>query len=98
MRLWSAGYPAYWRKYRAAHPEYRARERERMLLYRVLSVAKQDVIRANPVEYLRGMRCFGAKTVAKQDAIALRLDGVVEYLLVLGGVAKPNDMVARPPP
>ena len=97
VRIWNEQYPDYWRQYRAEHAEYRSRERERMRRNRVLSVAKQDAIRSNPVGYLRDIRHFGAKTVAKQDAIAFRLDGVLDYLTVRAGVAKPNDMAGSPP-
>ena len=67
VRKWAEEYPHYWRHYRAGHGEYRARERIRMRLYRVLRVAKQD-------------------------AIAVVLDGVPEYLVVAAHVAKPNNM------
>ena len=96
IRDWNAQYPDYWRQYRADHPEYRARERERMRKHRVLSVAKQDAIRQNPVGYLSDIRRFGPKTVAKQDAIAVRLDGVLDYLTVCARVAKPNDIAGSP--
>jgi hypothetical protein len=97
VRDWNAQYPDYWRQYRAGHQEYRQREQERMRCNRVLSVAKQDAIRTNPVGYLRDIRYSGAKTVAKQDAIASRLDGVLEYLTVCAVVAKPNDMANGAP-
>jgi hypothetical protein len=96
IRAWSADYPAYWRQYRAGHPEYRARERERKRKYRVLSAAKQDAIRQNPVGYLSEVRRFGAKTAAKQDAIGEKLDGVLDYLTVCARVAKPNDIGPGP--
>lgn len=97
VRDWNAQYPDYWRKYRAGHQEYRQREQERMRCNRVLSVAKQDAIRTNPVGYLRDIRHSGSKTVAKQDAIAFRLDGVLDYLTICAAVAKPNDMANGPP-
>ena len=96
VRAWNAQYPDYWRQYRAGHPQYCARERERQCRNRVLSVAKQDAIRQNPVGYLADIRRFGDKTVAKQDAIANRLDGVIAYLSVCARVAKPSDMAGGP--
>lgn len=89
VRRWAKGYPGYWRQYRAGHPEYRARERERMRGRRV-RVAKQDEIRQNPVGYLTSIR--GPGNVAKQDEIGRQVDGIVEYLEAWARVAKPNDM------
>lgn len=96
VRAWNAEYPDYWRKYRTGHPEYRARERERKRKYRVLSAAKQVMIRQNPVGYLSEVRRFGAKTAAKQVAIGEKLDGVLDYLTVCARVAKPTDIVPGP--
>lgn len=95
--IWNAQYPDYWQQYRAGHPEYRARERERMMRKRVLRVAKQDAIRQNPVGYLCDIRRFGDKSVAKQDALACRVDGMLDYLTVCARVAKPNDIAIGPP-
>lgn len=96
VRAWSAEYPDYWRQYRAGNPEYRTRERERMRKNRALRVAKQVMIRQNPVGYLSEMRRSGSKTVAKQVAIAERLDGVLDYLTVCARVAKPNNIGPGP--
>ena len=96
VRAWNAGYPKYWRKYRGSHPEYRARERERMRKNRALSVAKQVMIRQNPVGYLAGMRRSGSKTVAKQVAIVETLDGMLDYLTVCARVAKPSNIGPGP--
>ena len=83
------GHRDYWRQWRASHPQYRERERERVRLRR-LRVAKEDAIRRDPVGHLEGLRGLGS--VAKEDAMGARLDGIVAYLEVWGGVAKPNDM------
>jgi hypothetical protein len=53
VREWSAQYPDYWRA-------YRARERERMRKYRVLSVAKQDAMSKSQL----GPRHFYAPAVS----------------------------------
>lgn len=87
-RQWSREYPRYWRRYRSANPEYRRRERERMARNRAVCVAKQDALRQNPVGYLREIRRIVPKTVAKQDASARQLDGVLDYLTVCACVAK----------
>ncbi len=96
VRNWNRDYPAYWRRYRAEHPQYRRKERERMARNRVLRVAKQDAIRQNPVGYLREVRVLSPKTVAKQDAISQRLDGVLDYLTVCARAAKQDGIACRP--
>jgi hypothetical protein len=93
---WSRDYPQYWRRYRAAHPEYRRREQQRMVKRRVLCVAKQDALRQNPVGYLREISRISPKTVAKQDALAQKLDGVIDYLTVSAHVAKQDRMAGGP--
>jgi hypothetical protein len=95
IRNWNRDYPAYWRRYRAEHPQYCRKERERMARNRVLRVAKQDAIRQNPVGYLREVRGLGPKIVAKQDAISQRLDGVLDYLTVCARAAKQDGMACR---
>jgi len=90
VRQWARDFPQYWRRYRAAHPAYRLRERERMRRHRVLRVAKQDAIRQNPVGYLSDIRSLPLKTVAKQDAIGSQIDGILDYLVAGARVAKPN--------
>lgn len=90
LRIWAAGYPAYWRHYRKTHPEYAERERERMksCRRRLKSVAKHDARRVIAVEKLRNIQAQAPKTVAKQDAIVRRMDGIVDYLFWKEGVAK----------
>jgi hypothetical protein len=53
------------------------------------AVAKQEVLRSDPVGYLKRIR-YGRQTpgVAKQDVLARRLDEVLEYLIVRERVAK----------
>jgi hypothetical protein len=88
-REWAKKHRDYWRRWRANHGAYRERERERVGLRR-LRVAKEDAIRRDPVGYLEGIRSLGS--VAKEDAIGERLDGIVDYLEACSGVAKANDM------
>lgn len=97
VREWAAVYPDYWKDWRASNPAYRTRERDRMRRNRVLRVAKQDAIRENPLGYLSKIRSQARKSVAKQDAIAIQLDGIFDYLLLAGPVAKPNDMAPATP-
>ena len=97
VRLWARNYPQYWKRYRASHPAYRAKERHRMRQTRVLRVAKQDAIRQNPVGYLADIRSLTLKTVAKQDAIGSQIDGILDYLVTGARVAKPNAIGEGPP-
>jgi hypothetical protein len=79
----------YWQRWRAKHPEYRSREALRMRQKRVEAVAKQEVLRSDPLGYLRRIR-YGRPMpgVAKQELLARRLDEVLEYLIVRERVAK----------
>ena len=79
----------YWQCWRAKHPEYRSREALRMRGKRAEAVAKQEVLRSDPVGYLKRIR-YGPQMsgVAKQDVLARRLDEVLEYLIVRERVAK----------
>ena len=53
------------------------------------AVAKQEVLLGDPLGYLERIR-YGCEMpgVAKQDVLARRLDGVLEYLIVRERVAK----------
>lgn len=88
IREW-AGERQYWQRWRSKHPEYRMREALRMRRKRAEAVAKQEVLRSDPVGYLRRIR-YGRQMpgVAKQDLLARRLDEVLEYLIVRERVAK----------
>ena len=79
----------YWQRWRSKHPEYRSREALRMRRKREKAVAKQEVLRSDPVGYLKRIR-YGCQItgVAKQDVLAWRLDEVLEYLIVRERVAK----------
>lgn len=90
VRQWARDFPQYWKRYRATHPAYRLKERQRMRRQRVLRVAKQDAIRQNPVGYLADIRSLPLKTVAKQDAIGSQIEGILDYLVAGALVAKPN--------
>ena len=79
----------YWQRWRSKHPEYRSREALRMRRKRAEAVAKQEVLRSDPVGYLKRIRYGHQMTgVAKQDVLARRLDEVLEYLIVRERVAK----------
>ena len=92
LREWAASYPDNWRHYRLTHPEYAERERKRMRSKRerLKIVAKQDARVQMAVEKLESIQAQTPKTVAKQDAIHRRVDGIVDYLFWKEGVAKPN--------
>ena len=79
----------YWQGWRSKHPEYRSREALRMRRKRADAVAKQEVLRSDPVGYLERIR-YGRQMpgVAKQEVLARRLDEVLEYLIVRERVAK----------
>lgn len=79
----------YWQRWRSKHPEYRRREALRMRRKRAATVAKQEVLRSDPVGYLKRIR-YGSQMpgVAKQDLLARRLDEVLEYLIARERVAK----------
>ena len=79
----------YWQRWRLNHPEYRSREALRMKQKRAEAVAKQAVLRSDPVGYLKRIR-YGPPIpgVAKQDVLARRLDEVLEYLIARERVAK----------
>jgi hypothetical protein len=93
MRVWAAEYPDYWSYYRKTHPEYADREQKRMSSKRLQfkSVAKQDARRQIAVDKLQSIQNRPPKTVAKQDEIHRRVNGIVDYLFWKEGVAKPND-------
>jgi hypothetical protein len=79
----------YWQCWRAKHPEYCSREALRMRRKRAEAVAKQEVLRSDPVGYLKRIRYERPMPgVAKQDLLARRLDEVLEYLIVRERVAK----------
>lgn len=88
VRQWARA-RQYWQGWRSKHPEYRSREALRMRTKRAEAVAKQDVLRSDPVGYLRQIR-YGRSMpgVAKQDLLARRLDEVLEYLIARERVAK----------
>lgn len=79
----------YWQRWRAKHPVYRSREALRLRRKRADAVAKQEVLRSDPVGYLKRIRYGRQMTgVAKQEVLARRLDEVLEYLIVRERVAK----------
>jgi hypothetical protein len=83
IRDWARRYPDYWRRYRAAHPGYRERERRRMQAKRgqAIRVAKRDVWRRIAVERLRDIQAQGTEFVAKRDVFDRRVEAVLEFLV-----------------
>src|SRR3972149_6002843 len=71
------------RGWRSKHRESRSREALRMRRKRAQAVAKQEVLRSDPVGYLKRIR-YGRQMpgVAKQEVLARRLDEGLGYLIV----------------
>lgn len=90
LRAWAEAHPGYWQAYRAGHPEYAERERERMRSRResLKTVAKQVSSRQIAVEKLRSIEALAPKSVAKQVSIHRWVDRIVDYLFWKEGVAK----------
>ena len=98
VRQWAAGYPGYWRAWRAVHPVYmernRQQTRERVQASRLL-FAKQDAIQGDPVGYLEGLRLEAM--FAKQDAMIPRLmEGILTFLTLREVFAKPKTIDSIP--
>lgn len=94
LRAWAKEYPDYWRKYRKEHPDYARKERQRMrsIRQRAENVAKQDAVRKISVEKLESIRDSEADSVAKQDAVHRRVNGILDYLFWKENVAKQDNM------
>lgn len=84
MRSWAEA-RGYWADYRRKHPAVvernRAATRERMKQRRAL-FAKQDMIRRDPVGYLKKLHT--GILFAKQDTMVGCMDGVLTYLEIPG--------------
>ena len=79
----------YWQRWRLNHPEYRHREVLRMRQKRAEAVAKQEVLRSDPVGYLKRIRYSAPMPgVAKQDVLARQVHELLEYLIARERVAK----------
>jgi hypothetical protein len=79
----------YWRQWRAKHSEYRSREALRMKQKRAETVAKQEGLLSDPVEYLKRIRNGPhIPGVAKQDVLARQVDEMLKYLITRERVAK----------
>jgi hypothetical protein len=52
------------------------------------AVAKQDLLKRDPVGYLKDVRDLKALGVAKQDLLGLRFDEVLDYLIERERVAR----------
>lgn len=73
----------YWKRWRAEHPEYRRLQALRMKQKRAEAVAKQEVLRSDPLGYLKRIGSESRPSgVAKQDLLARRLDEILEYLIL----------------
>ena len=92
VKGWAKTYPDYWRRYRAEHPAYAQREKQRMSRRRrqLHRVAKQTVRRNILVEKLLAVKRLQPKSVAKQTVIARRVDALVDVLIWKEGDAKPS--------
>lgn len=88
-RGWAKAYPDYWQQYRAAHPDYATRERERMRhkRRRGVRVANQDAWRSMAVEKLAAIAAKTPETVANQDVCDRRVDDMLDFLIWKEGVA-----------
>jgi hypothetical protein len=88
-RGWAKGYPDYWRHYRVDHPDYVARERERMRRkrHRGKRVANRDAWRKTAVEKLSAMAAKSPETVANRDACHRRWSAMLNFLIWKEGVA-----------
>lgn len=92
VRAWAMAFEHYWRYYRAAHVDYRERERWRMARKRrrLRNVAKRDEWRNIAVEKLRVIAAQTPARVAKPDECDRRVGGLVDFLFWKEGVAKPE--------
>jgi len=82
-RDWAQKNGDYWRRYRQKHPEYRAREKQRMQANRerAKNVANQDAISDMFVEKLKSIQCDDLKNVANQDVMVRRLNSLIDCLV-----------------
>lgn len=99
VRDWARNYPHFWQHYRATHPDYVQRDnvRRRLARHSASRAAKQDLSRQIAVERLEGIRQIGAGNAAKQDVMARRIEGLVDYLLWKEGAAKHNLVALQNP-
>jgi hypothetical protein len=99
IRAWAKVRPDYWQGYRAVHPDYKERERQRMRSKRsrLRRVAKQAVIGRITVEKLLAVKRIRPESVAKQAVIARRVDALVDVLIWRETVAKQTLIAAGPP-
>jgi hypothetical protein len=84
---------AYWRNYRADHPDYvrRDNERRRKAKKRALRAANQDMRREISVGKLRDILASVPEKAANQDMILRPVRGVVDYLLWKEGSANQDN-------
>ena len=89
-RKWAQRSPDYWRTYRAMHPRYTRRERERMRRKRrgVRRVATRDAWRKIVVGKLQTIRAMSPSPVATRDAWDRRVDELLKVLVWKETVAK----------
>jgi hypothetical protein len=83
----------YWHHYRETRPAYAAADNKRRHKdHKALkSAANQDARREIAVGKLADTRVFAPDSAANQDAIARRVDILVEYLFLNVPAANPND-------
>lgn len=89
----------YWRIYRHNHPDYVIRDnrRRRRTHKAVKNAANQDAVHKIAVEKLASIRAMPTVFAANQDAVARRVDLIVDYLVLKEPAANPNDTDSRVP-
>lgn len=73
----------YWQRYRATHPDYRLRDNARRQKARrkARRAATRDALREISVGKLRSIQAGKPQTAATRDALARRVDGIVDFLV-----------------
>ena len=90
-RVWASG-KGYWRTYRRNHPDYVIRDnrRRRRAHKSGKNAANQDAVHKIAVEKLASIRAMPPVFAANQDAVARRVDLIVDYLILKEPAANPN--------
>lgn len=99
VQAWATAYPNYWRHYRATHPNYVKRDKQRRVAARhdKKVSAKQRAMRQVVVDKLRILDSLkDAEMSAKQRPIARRVDAIEDCLrstaeILLSAKPKPMD-------
>lgn len=96
-RAWAHG-TGYWRNYRRAHPEYRAKDNQRRsTAYKKQNLsANQDLRRKIAVGKLTSIREMTPVSSANQDLMPRRMAGLLDYLLWTWSSANPSPTDLKP--